>query len=96
MSREQDTSCDTVRATVAKVQDDYVVAYPLADCGDLTRNDSVTFSLSEWQGRTEPQSGQIVELIDTALYRRGWRAFGARPVTPQSSSQQNKQKARRA
>lgn len=88
MSTQQDASCDPVRATVAKVQDDYVVAYPLADRGDLTRNDSVTFSLSEWQGRTEPQCGQIVELIDTALYRRGWRAFSARPVTPQSSNQQ--------
>lgn len=96
MSIQQDTSCDTVRASVAKVMEDYVVAYPLADCGDLTRNDSVTFSLSEWQGKTEPQYGQVVELIDTELYLRGWRADAARPVKPQSSNKQIKQQARRA
>lgn len=96
MSIEQDPSCDPVRATVAKVQDDYVVAYPLADCGDLTRNDSVTFSLSQWQGRRDPQHGQVVELLDTSLYMRGWRAESARPVIPRSSNQQIKQQARRA
>lgn len=93
MSTQQDPYDDPIRASVAKVEESYVVAYPLNDCGDLSNRDCVTFSLSDWQDRNEPERGQVVELIDTALYVRGWRARSARPVTP---IQQPKHKARRA
>lgn len=78
----QDPSCADIRAFVARVEEKYVVTYPLRPCGDLTTKDSVTFSLSEWRGEHKPQVGQVVVLFDTSLWRRGWRANGARPVTP--------------
>lgn len=93
MSKEEDPFQVSVRATITRVEESYAVTYPLEDCGDLTVDDSVTFSLSDWQGRFEPESGQVVELLDTALYSRGWRAKHARPVVP---TQQPKQKAERA
>ena len=89
MSNEHDPSCSTIRATVGKVIDDnYVVAYPLEDCGDLRSKDSVTFSLNRWAGYDEPEHGQTVELVNTSLYARGWRAESDRPVTPKSSNKQ--------
>ncbi len=98
MSKKRDPSCDVVRATIVKVREleGYVVAYPLTDHGDLTRNDSVTFSLSEWQGEWEPDYGQVVELIGTELYMRGWRAVCARPITPWSSKGNQQPAARSA
>lgn len=88
MSREQDPFQVPVRATVTKVEERYVVTYPRNKCGDLTERDSVTFSLSDWQGGGEPECGQIVELLDTSLYSRGWRAKKARPVTPKRRQQE--------
>lgn len=82
--QQQDPSCTDIRAWIARIEERYVVTYPLQACGDLTTDDSVTFSLSEWSGKRKPQVGQVVTLIDTALWRQGWRANGARPVTPSS------------
>lgn len=82
MSMQQDPSCTDIRAWIARVEEKYVVTYPLRPCGDLSIDDSITFSLSEWRGKSMPQVGQVVELIDTSLWRQGWRANGARPVTP--------------
>jgi hypothetical protein len=78
----QDPSCVDIRAVVTSVEEKYVVTYPLEPCGDLTTRESVTFSLSVWSGKHEPQVGQIVTLIDTCLWQQGWRANGARPVRP--------------
>jgi hypothetical protein len=52
----------------------------MRDHGDLTESDSVTFSLSSWQGNSEPEPGQVVVLDETNLYSQGWRARSARPV----------------
>ena len=80
MSSSSDPSCDSVRATVAKVLDTYVVCYPEQNCGDLTERDSVTFSLTGWEGKYQPEPGQVVELDETCLYSNGWRAKCARPI----------------
>lgn len=69
-----------VEAVISKVCDDYVVAYPRDDAGDLTKRDSVTFSLGEWRSDSEPQCQQVIMLVNTMLYSRGWRAREAYPV----------------
>lgn len=74
------------RAQIGKVFDTYAVAYPTEAVGDLTVNDSVTFSLDDWQGSVEPQTSQIVILVHTMLYARGWRAREAYPITPRTSA----------
>ena len=79
---EKDPSCLIVRAKITKVMEEYVVAYPLKDCGDLTTRDSVTFPLSRWGSSNEPECGQVVDLDGTSLYMGGWRAYSACPVTP--------------
>lgn len=79
---EYDSSTLT-KAKVVKVCEHHAVAYATADAGDLTTDDSVTFSLSDWCGVEEPQVSQIVMLYDVQLYCRGWRAREAYPITPQ-------------
>lgn len=83
MSNQQLPPYDSIRAVVGKVFDDYVVAYPEEECGDLRVIDSITFSLSNWTGNREPQVQQVVLLGDVALYARGWRALSASPIVPQ-------------
>lgn len=70
-------------AKVVKVCERHAVAYATADAGDLTTEDSITFSLCDWRGIEEPQVPQIVMLYNVMLYDRGWRAREAFPVTPQ-------------
>jgi hypothetical protein len=89
IQQHEDTSCTDIRACVVQVEDAYVITHPLEPCGDLRLSDSVTFSRKDWPGKSPPQVGQIVELIDTSLWRRGWRANGARPVTPQSTKKRS-------
>lgn len=84
---KQDPSWDTVRVVVSQVYETYVVTYPLKRCGDLLTTDSVTFSLIDWKGKTSPDKGQVIDLAETHLYSRGWRAKSARPVSPQTTSQ---------
>lgn len=67
-------------ASVGKVCDTYVVAYVTSDEGDLTTNDSVTFSLADWRGTEEPQCQQVIMLVNPMLYVRGWRAREAYPI----------------
>ena len=88
MSRAFDPSLEAVKATVTSVKEDYVVTYPNRECGDLRTTDSVTFSLSGWQGKSPPQCGQVVDLIGTALFSRGWRAESASPITPITATKQ--------
>lgn len=70
------------RAEVRKVLDDYVLVNPTENVGDLRVNDSITFSLEDWNGLVDPQVSQIVMLVNTMLYARGWRAREAYPITP--------------
>ena len=84
MSKQQGDTCLTIRAIITKVveEDGYIVTVPLIGQGDLTTNDSVTFSRADWQGERKPKVGQQVELRDTTLYRKGWRASEATPLHP--------------
>jgi hypothetical protein len=72
-----------VEACVTKVCETYVVAYPRQCFGDLTPTDSVTLSLCDWKDNSEPQSSQVIMLVNPMLYSRGWRAREAYPITPQ-------------
>jgi len=47
---------------------------------NLKRGESITFSLQAWQGRAEPQPGQVVILHEVQEFSRGWRAASAEPV----------------
>jgi hypothetical protein len=69
-----------IRGRVTKVNEDHVVAHALADVGDITTKDSITFSLDSWNCDNEPQPGQTILLINPMLYMRGWRAREAYPV----------------
>ncbi len=71
-----------VEARVAKVFENYVVAYPTACVGDLRTDDSITFARDVWQGTEEPQVSQVVMLVNPMLYARGWRAREVYPITP--------------
>ena len=70
-----------VEAVVSKVietvQKPYVVAFKSGDAG---RIDSITFSLSAWQGVRAPEPGQLVILRDIERFEGGLRARVAEPV----------------
>jgi hypothetical protein len=83
---EHDPSTLT-EAKVVKVCECHAVAYATAGAGDLTTEDSITFSLSDWRGVEEPQAPQVVMLYNVMLYDRGWRAREAFPVTPQPNKE---------
>ncbi len=72
-----------VRAAVADIRRGFIVAYPLEDYGELTKDRSITFKPSQWQGdERDLYRGVIVDLYSVTLSARGWRAREARPVTP--------------
>ncbi len=48
---------------------------------DIGEEQTVTFSLVDWQGELEPRKDQVVILGDVHEFRNGWRALTARPVT---------------
>lgn len=88
MSKQQ-TAAAPLRATIKKIvgrsgdSESYAVAYPTEDHGELKRSNSVTFSLSQWQGGEQGlRHGQVVELHEVTLFQHGWRASRARPVVP--------------
>ena len=41
---------------------------------------TVTFSLSTWQGKHDPEPDQLVILSDIEKFVKGWRARCARPI----------------
>lgn len=86
MSNDLGVSSKPVRATITKVEERYVITVPIQDCGSLKTTDSVTFSRSRWFGAINPQPGQVVDLYDTVLYKQGWKADRASPVTPQQQA----------
>lgn len=67
----------------------YAVTYPKDPPQDSDLNDttSITFSLSRWEGGSEPEPGQVVMLFNLKLFSGGWRANGVSPVTKISRKQ---------
>ena len=53
---------------------------PLAE--SLPEGTRITFSLDDWEGDRDPRFDQMVELEGVQLFRQGWRASKARPITP--------------
>lgn len=47
----------------------------------LAKGLHVTFSMRDWKGSEPPRLGQVVLLENLNLFRGGWRALSARPVT---------------
>lgn len=53
----------------------------------LPRGTNVTFSLTVWEGGSEPRKGQVVMLGGIERFAKGWRASRARPITLTIASQ---------
>lgn len=68
-----------MRATVSLVFENYAVAHP-EEGEELLEGETITFSLSDWEGDFLPRKGQIVILEVVQEFERGWRALRARPV----------------
>lgn len=76
-----------VRAVVEKVcgtgSRRYAVTRPqdYSAIPNVPKDGTVTFSVSPdiWQGKINPNVGQVVLLQDLQEYSRGWRALKARP-----------------
>ena len=47
---------------------------------NLPTEATVTFSLSEWDGKHAPKPGQLVNLFALEKFAKGWRARLAKPV----------------
>ena len=86
-------SMEQVRAAVADIREGFIVTYPLEDYGELTKNRSITFTPSQWQGdKRDLYRGVIVDLYGVTLSTHGWRAREARPVTPRVTKQEQRNK----
>jgi hypothetical protein len=60
----------------------FVVVIPDEDSPltDKLQGEDITFTLSIWPDRAEPQSGQLVVLSEIREFDKGWRAMSARPI----------------
>jgi hypothetical protein len=60
----------------------YVVTYPdKTEKNDvISEGDSITFSLENWTGESQPKKGQLVLLQNVTQYGGGWRAEQASPI----------------
>ncbi len=62
----------------------YAVTWPVLDDQavelGIDEGDSVTFSISNWQGDGEPERRQMVELGNIMLFAGGLRAGFAKPI----------------
>ncbi len=56
-----------------------------ASIPDITKDETITFSLSRWEGEKEPEKQQMVALEDLVKFKNGWRASLARPIQPKPS-----------
>ncbi|HYD93069.1 MAG TPA: hypothetical protein VEB18_01255 [Candidatus Paceibacterota bacterium] len=67
----------------------FAVTYPSKRSvgGKLREHTSITFSLSSWRGKDRPQCGQMVVLEDILLFKRGWRARVAYPISLSNTQQ---------
>jgi hypothetical protein len=74
-----------IRAVVGDVcgrgKNRYVVAYPEEGGILLPEGATITFSLSDWEGKHEPLNGQVVLLQDVQQFKKGWRARCAKPIS---------------
>ncbi|RJQ37496.1 hypothetical protein C4552_00450 [Candidatus Parcubacteria bacterium] len=59
----------------------FAVAYAETPEAPFTNSTSITFSLSDWTGTTDPRKGEVVELAEIREFAKGWRALLARPAT---------------
>lgn len=77
-----------VRATVGKVLNGVRGKYAIAYIRRPGANDeTVTFSFLVWEGESDPEPGQVVELTRVELFEPGWRAHSARPISFNGSPQ---------
>lgn len=58
----------------------YAITRPTRQDGRFKSEDTITFSLDNWEGKGLPGKGQIVNLSGVTKFRRGWRAGTALPV----------------
>ncbi len=63
----------------------FVVVYP-TNTLLLPPGDTITFSLSIWEGRDDPRKDQMVMLANVAKFAKGWRAQKARPILLQAQN----------
>lgn len=76
-------SIGAVVTAVPEGKSPFAVAFPLPESAteDLTKDTSITFSLTNWGGDTLPEFGQVVMLEKIKRFARGWRASFARPAS---------------
>lgn len=75
---------DTLQAVVKSVftEKRYVLCKLLQPRpGSKSRDNEVTFNLSNWTGESVPRKGQIALLSGVERYENGWRASKASPET---------------
>ena len=89
--QQQAVSNDAIEAIVGDVFPEegkrYATAYPKETSERLTKETSITFSLSVWpKGESLPQKGQCVELSNVCQFAKGWRAQKASPIKAGTSS----------
>ena len=74
----------SVEAVVADVivEKGFAVAYIRVTTAAIKKWESITFSLSKWDGELLPEPGQIVLLELVQRFEKGWRAGKASPITP--------------
>ncbi len=91
------TSSGVIRAVVGKVRGEgqhrFAIAYleKGATHPTISQRESITFSLTDWQGEREPRKEQVVLLEGVQLFARGWRAIVARPITLESQATRKEQ-----
>lgn len=100
MTQPQVSSFDgdgAIRAVVGKVrgegQNRFAVTYLDRDTTHpgISQGESITFSLADWHGDSEPRKEQVVELLGVQLFVKGWRATSARPITLQPQATRKEQ-----
>lgn len=88
-----------IRAIVSNVlghgRDRYAVTHPEKELSSLSKGETITFSLMDWDGSKEPLKGQIVVLSEIEKFARGWRARQARPVIFSEEGEAEKKKGER-
>lgn len=82
MKRETPYRKEGIRGVIFRVGNDFALARPVIDTPGIKPGETVSFSLSEWEGLSEPREQQVVELFNVTLFQRGWRAESARPIMP--------------
>ena len=84
----------TLQATVGTVRGDagnrFAVAYLAQDHPVISRDESITFSISDWKDTTEPRKGQVVVLDGVKKFARGWRATIAYPIGAEEQEAERK------